>query len=161
MIYVIRAGDIGPVKIGHAVYPEKRLKQLQTANHEKLWLVKVVPGDRLFEAKIHVDLAGFRIGGEWFKPTPEVIEYVENMALADYEIDDGKAYLILWRETETSRTEACNFCGVNHSHGVTDGHRSPHCVTIEAVSTAHDGTKLYQRDGYFIRTRKLTNTTHR
>lgn len=153
MIYIIRAGHEGAFKVGYAIDPHKRLRQLQTANHQRLQLIKSVPGGRDFEAKIHRDLGVFRVSGEWFEATNEVLVYIANLGGADYEMDDGKPYLVLWRETARSRTDHCPFCGVKHSHGIPDGSRSPHCVTRDAIAVASDGTMLYQHHGYFIRTR--------
>lgn len=59
--------------------------------------------------------------------------------------------LVLYRDTETSDTDECPFCGSNHSHGTNDGHRVAHCETGSKQSiVADDGTKLFQSDGYVI-----------
>lgn len=74
--YAIQAGEGGPVKIGVTRDPVQRLKTLQTGNPETLrglaaW--RVLPGE---ERLIHDDFASVRIRGEWFHPTPELLEYV-------------------------------------------------------------------------------------
>jgi len=43
MVYFIQAGFKGCIKIGFAIDPENRLRQLQTANHEKLDLFRTWP----------------------------------------------------------------------------------------------------------------------
>ncbi len=155
MIYVIQAGNEGHLKIGYAVDPQKRIRQLQTANSERLRILKIVPGARQLEKQVHRDLASFRRTGEWFDAAPEVLKYVANLSAAEYELDGGKPYLVLWRETERSPTEYCPFCGYRHTHGIGDGHRVPHCVSNDGLAVASDGTRLYQQSGYIVRTRTV------
>ncbi len=68
-IYIISAHDT-PVKIGLSKHPNKRLKQLQTGNSEKLKLQYTVEVDDdkaiLFEKIIHKTNNHTRISGEWF-----------------------------------------------------------------------------------------------
>lgn len=74
--YAIQAGENGPIKIGVAKTPWERLKTLQTGNHEELrglaaW--RVLPWE---EAEIHEEFGYARIRGEWFRPVPELVEFV-------------------------------------------------------------------------------------
>jgi hypothetical protein len=66
-VYVIEARKGGPIKIGWARDPEKRLRQLQTAHAEQLTLLAVIPGTRCLEQEIHRKLIFARRGGEWFE----------------------------------------------------------------------------------------------
>ncbi|KTW01302.1 GIY-YIG nuclease family protein [Sphingomonas sanguinis] len=54
------------VKIGHSVYPEARLRSLQTGNHERLQIFAMAPGGREQEAKYHSRWRARRPSGEWF-----------------------------------------------------------------------------------------------
>jgi hypothetical protein len=75
-IYFIQAGS-GPIKIGCASYPRRRLKELQCASHEKLKLLATIPGgDRTMEAELHRLLRPHQIRREWFKPVPAVMKVV-------------------------------------------------------------------------------------
>jgi hypothetical protein len=67
---------------------------------------------------------------------------------------ENRAVLVLTRPFEFSLTEKCPFCKRNHYHGEGDGYRVPHCPEGKAKEfvVADDGTKLYQIDGYFIKT---------
>jgi hypothetical protein len=67
-VYVIEAKKGGPVKIGWARDPEKRLRQLQTAHAEQLTLLAVIPGTKMLEQEVHRKLIFARRGGEWFEP---------------------------------------------------------------------------------------------
>lgn len=153
MIYFIQAGSDGPIKVGKAVDPEKRLRMLQTGATETLRLLAVVPGDYEREAKIHRDLKPYRQRGEWFASTPEVLTYLSSLRDIEYEIHGERAYAILRRDHEGARTAFCPFCGDRHIHGLGDGHRGAHCATVvwPEVRTS-DGTILRQSDGYLIST---------
>lgn len=86
-LYMIQAGDQGPVKIGHADDPELRLRNLQTAHYEPLRLLVIYPGGSQLEAMLHEQFAKDRIRGEWFHPTDElermVIKLRKQYALAE------------------------------------------------------------------------------
>jgi len=58
---------------------------------------------------------------------------------------------------KTTRTTPCPFCQQSHEHGIGDGHREPHCATSRAKpsATLSDGTTVYQKDGYIVRTRRI------
>jgi Meiotically up-regulated gene 113 len=75
-VYVAQAGDDGPCKVGRSANPEKRTKELQTGNPEKIVLVAFFVCStwliaKTLEASVHVTLAAFRLVGEWFSVTPE------------------------------------------------------------------------------------------
>jgi hypothetical protein len=59
----------------------------------------------------------------------------------------------LYRDTLTSPTDACPYCGRRHSHGIVDGHRVAHCGTI-LLPVGVDNSR-----GYYIKTREpITNS---
>lgn len=71
MIYAVRCGDSGPIKFGKAKEPYNRLKELQVAHWESLYLVACQESsdDTEAEQAIHERLKEYRIRGEWFSPT--------------------------------------------------------------------------------------------
>src|SRR5690348_7786681 len=71
-VYFIQTED-GPIKIGIANDPLKRLAELQTSHHAPLKLLGVSPGTLIVERKIHKQLDAHRLQGEWFRPDPEVL----------------------------------------------------------------------------------------
>ena len=77
-VYVIRAGDIGPIKVGVAKNPEGRLREHQTSNHERLTLLHVLPGGRNLEAELHRNLKDARLHGEWFAG-PEIDGFIKTV----------------------------------------------------------------------------------
>lgn len=66
---------------------------------------------------------------------------------------------MIYRKFEKSQTESCPFCGCSHAHGMPDGFRVPHCVTIhkkgvaippKEVFVADDGTECLRVNGYYL-----------
>lgn len=68
-IYLIRAGESGPVKIGYARSVREarmRIDTLQTGHWEILRVLRLWEGDMGDERRMHVRFADLRIRGEWF-----------------------------------------------------------------------------------------------
>lgn len=73
-VYAI-ADDRGYIKIGRAQNIRKRVAQLQGMNAGSLRLVAVLSWDQTLEPRIHRKLkAAGHVRGEWFCPTPRVLE---------------------------------------------------------------------------------------
>jgi hypothetical protein len=83
MIYFIRAGYSGPVKIGRADDPRSRLEYLQTGHYETLEIVRSLTGDFREERWLHQEFANLRIRGEWFHFSPDMLTVVPPQALTD------------------------------------------------------------------------------
>ena len=64
-VYMIRAGETGPVKIGHSNDPIGRLVELQVGHYEKLRIIRLFDGGEAEEATLHVRFADLHIRGEW------------------------------------------------------------------------------------------------
>lgn len=88
-MYLYAIGTTGSrQKIGFSADPQQRLKTLQTANSEVLFLHYSFPIDPTvasrFERHVHVQHGHRRIKGEWFDMSPEEIvammQYHEIMA---------------------------------------------------------------------------------
>lgn len=76
-----------------------------------------------------------------------------------FDNDNGRNYLVLWRDTVDSETEKCPFCDVRHKHGISDGHKVAHCDVrshrfLEKVFVPEDNVALFHKDGYIVKTRK-------
>lgn len=74
-VYFVRSGTHGPIKIGRAVDPHERLRQLQTGSPVELRLLGTIPGGVDLEAALHDLLGDSRLRGEWFRPTVAVRAY--------------------------------------------------------------------------------------
>lgn len=89
-VYLIRAGETGPVKIGKADDPAVRMRELQCAHYEALALIKVWPGDLAEEAALHQAFSEFRARGEWFRFTPAMLDADPSLLLSQESRVQGK-----------------------------------------------------------------------
>jgi len=83
MIYFIQQGKTGPIKIGYTKNNDisKRIASMQTASSEKLVLLGYTEGDREKEALLQRFFHAYRLHGEWFEPSPMVLNYVLSLIL--------------------------------------------------------------------------------
>lgn len=94
MVYFITDGNY--IKIGYTKNNvKKRLKQLQTSSPNKLFILGYIEGDKDTEKKIHKMFYNsiIRINGEWFSPTQDILDYINENNLEDNiyaDIIDGK-----------------------------------------------------------------------
>ncbi|MFF6781415.1 GIY-YIG nuclease family protein [Streptomyces sp. NPDC012510] len=68
--YVIKSSNSRLVKIGYAVKPEQRARELQTGSPGKLTVAWSIPGHERLERELHRRFADYRKNGEWFDLTP-------------------------------------------------------------------------------------------
>jgi hypothetical protein len=72
MIYFIRSGRRGLVKIGYTTNAQARLENLQCGSAEPLTIIGLAEGDRKAESDWHRRFAHLRLHGEWFRFAPEL-----------------------------------------------------------------------------------------
>ena len=77
-VYFIQGLDGSPIKIGRALNPEQRLKDLQVGHTDALRILAIVydPKGRQFEAELHERFKSHKIRGEWFRPAPEIADFI-------------------------------------------------------------------------------------
>lgn len=73
-VYVIQAENGGPCKIGHSMFPEGRLTDLQRGNPNRLRIVALYEGAGKTELHLHRTFADKRLCGEWFDVSPAQIK---------------------------------------------------------------------------------------
>jgi hypothetical protein len=73
-VYMIRAGENGPVKIGVTDDVGKRLRNMQTGNSERLSVLRVFEGSADEERRLHARFLSLRLRGEWFHFSPELLD---------------------------------------------------------------------------------------
>ena len=83
-VYFIEAATLKLIKIGCATKPHSRLSMLQVGSPDQLRLIGVIAsGDvELLEQHIHHMHKEARVRGEWFRPVPALIEYINAYAYA-------------------------------------------------------------------------------
>jgi hypothetical protein len=82
-VYFIQAGGAGPIKIGATSKdsPRHRLGDLQTAHYEELRLLGSITTQTSIEFALHDHFKHLRIRGEWFRPDPELMEFIIREAI--------------------------------------------------------------------------------
>ncbi len=74
-VYFI-GGERGPIKIGHACDPYTRLRTLQTAYPEDLFIYATLEGCQADERSLHLEFAEFRLRGEWFERSAPILRRI-------------------------------------------------------------------------------------
>ncbi len=72
-VYLIQAGGLPIVKIGHAVDVANRIAQHQCAHWEELKLIRQWEGAQREERMLHLKFAELRIRGEWFSLSRQML----------------------------------------------------------------------------------------
>jgi hypothetical protein len=85
-VYFIAAAS-GPIKIGRAKNVRTRLGALQVGNHERLSCLGTIPPSWFCEEAVHAKFAYLNIHGEWFRPEPELLSFINDLA---FDIDGEK-----------------------------------------------------------------------
>ncbi len=79
MIYFAQQeSGTGLIKIGCALNPSKRLKEIQLLSPVFLTILKTIPGSINKERGIHYHFRHLHSHGEWFKPEKELLDFIEN-----------------------------------------------------------------------------------
>lgn len=76
MIYFVRAGAEGAIKIGFSSNPDMRIDALRTAVPEDVRVLAVIKGTQGEEQRLHAVFEHAHLRGEWFKPTPDLLAYI-------------------------------------------------------------------------------------
>ena len=74
-VYFIR-NEKGRIKIGSAVNPDSRLRDLLTSTDENLTLIGTKPGGASEERRLHRQFAFAHVVREWFDPVPELLAFI-------------------------------------------------------------------------------------
>ena len=85
--YFLQAGDNGPIKIGWTKNLLVRLRSLSMMSPIPLKLLGVIKGN--IEERCHVRLGAFRVHGEWFAPSPVVLDFIRVNATSEIVSQDG------------------------------------------------------------------------
>ena len=77
MLYFIRSGNC--VKIGVSERPWQRLADLQTAHHERLEMLAIMPGGYEEERQLHRRFSEYHQLREWFRDNDELQQLVQGI----------------------------------------------------------------------------------
>ena len=78
-VYFVGASR-GDIKIGYSKNPWARVRDMQTSNNKELRLLGSFRGTRADETKLHQQFSDINVRGEWFKRTPELLDFIEDQA---------------------------------------------------------------------------------
>ena len=86
MIYFVRLGEGGPIKIGCTHDIPWRMERLRNGHKLRVQFLKTVPGEREQEREAHERFAHYRIGrSEQFRPGPDLMDYLGLARIRDWE----------------------------------------------------------------------------
>ncbi len=71
-IYIVRAGESGPVKVGRAKDVTARMIEIQVCNPEPVALIATFAAPESVEQRLHAALKEHHVRGEWFKWCAEI-----------------------------------------------------------------------------------------
>lgn len=78
-VYFAQESGLGAIKIGTSRQLPKRLAELSRILPYEIRLLVAIDGGREAEWTIHNRFASARIRGEWFRPVPELLAYIEGL----------------------------------------------------------------------------------
>lgn len=86
-VYFIQGKTTKNIKIGYTSKDVRsRMSELQTASSEPLVCLKLLAGTQQDESRLHQQFKDSWAGsGEWFTPTPDLVEYISNLPKSDYD----------------------------------------------------------------------------
>lgn len=87
-VYFIQNPTTKLIKIGKSKTVSKRLVALSRQYKISLKLLGVVSGGSVAESDLHIQFSADRIIGEWFKPTKELLEFIEIKTVSLGNLDD-------------------------------------------------------------------------
>lgn len=72
------ADSQGAIKIGRSYSIRERMGQFQRDRDGEITLLAIIPGGDI-ERELHHRFAHLRIDGEWYRPEPEILEFIEGL----------------------------------------------------------------------------------
>ena len=82
-VYFILDQDRQVIKIGCSNDPQRRMLSLQTGNSVRLKLLGSTLGDERVERDLHERFKPFRVGGEWFRASEELLSFIKLFGTVD------------------------------------------------------------------------------
>jgi len=78
-VYFIRATQSGHIKIGRSVDVQTRMRALWRESGQTLELLATIPGGPYEERVLHHIFRDDRLYGEWFRPSPRLLSFVDTI----------------------------------------------------------------------------------
>ena len=78
-VYFALDRDSGEIKIGTSKKVRSRMKNVARETKRSIVVMATVDGDREVEQSLHRRFRHARIRGEWFRPVPELLDYIDSI----------------------------------------------------------------------------------
>lgn len=82
-VYFLQEGGTGAIKIGVAMDVRARVRGLTSGTPHQLVVLVAIDGDRSVERTTHRRFRQACIRGEWFRPIPELLAYIQTLLQSD------------------------------------------------------------------------------
>ena len=82
-VYFLQSETNNQIKIGYTRDIHQRIMQLQVNKKDKLRFLLMVPGNYGYEARLHQFFKRHNVDGEWYKPDPEIFNYMDKLRELD------------------------------------------------------------------------------
>lgn len=106
MVYLIHSKSTDLYKIGCSANPYNRLRNLQNGLKEDLELLRTLEGGYTLEKHLHSLFKDFRVNGEWFIKSPEILNYFDGN---DVDIFFSEGDIEMNKEGYCNATSFCNY----------------------------------------------------
>lgn len=115
-VYVIQGESGGPVKIGWAIDPERRLRQLQCGSPMRLSVLACLSGEQTLEKHLHIEGKQERSHGEWFNWNARTSEWLRRYGFLVPDLGPVETPIAASQEPDKCIEaaviySACNYCG--------------------------------------------------
>ena len=108
VIYFIQCGKNGPIKIGKTSRKLSiRLSNMQTDCPYKLKCIWLYRGDEYTEETIHKKFKSEHIRGEWFHPSKQLLQFIEDNLSNTFEIKTPNGRNIYFIERMSGQDYVC------------------------------------------------------
>lgn len=78
-VYLVQRDSDGAIKIGFTSDVMRRVKEVRKESSAEVSLLAVFPGDKPDELRIHGRFREARLDGEWFRPVPELLDFIDSL----------------------------------------------------------------------------------
>jgi len=88
VVYFIQRKSDNAIKIGHSGCLRARRSAIRVSIGEPIDILCAIDGGRPTEKTLHERFSDIRLGGEWFKNTTALLNYIDSLSSECLDIDD-------------------------------------------------------------------------
>jgi len=78
-VYFVQESGMHAIKIGTAKNVDRRVKAMVVGTPHLLSVLAIIEGNREVESALHKRFAHARIRGEWFRATPDLLAFIDDL----------------------------------------------------------------------------------